>query len=152
MIDIETETRFAKQKLEDYIVNLDNAKHDRLREYRLQSQECPVCYYMIHHIAGSAFTGYTCAMCKEYFSWPNTATPSLCHGCAKKDNLCIECGSEMFEYKDVVVTIETREKNHQDYLKKEEQRKRRNTRRRELYRKRKEWLRTPVRESHCCPS
>lgn len=35
-------------------------------------------------IAGQAFTKYSCKFCGEEGSWPNTAVPKICIGCAVK--------------------------------------------------------------------
>ena len=69
---------------------LDNDQADRL-----ERQECIRCFYK-GVIAGSAFTNYTCKCCNKEFSYHCTAIPDFCPQCARDNNICQRCGSELY--------------------------------------------------------
>lgn len=60
-------------------------------ELRKRLHECPVCFYLTSGMAGQSFTKYTCALCDETNTHPDTGVPKICARCAKEQDLCCRC-------------------------------------------------------------
>jgi len=91
MID---KTYIRNRRIRSAKIFADQLKTDPEQEQRQKKQECVLCYYTIS-IAGQGFTNYTCLGCKGVFSHSNTHVPALCFECAKKSDLCVQCGAEL---------------------------------------------------------
>jgi len=65
----------------------------RATAQRRAYQECSKCGFA--RIAGQLFTPYTCRICHEKRTHPNTAVPAICPDCSKPKNLCCRCGGPM---------------------------------------------------------
>lgn len=76
-------------------VMLTNLDTDPERAKRLAQYTCALCWYASGGMSGQAFSDWTCRVCGDKYSHPNTATPRVCHQCAEKHKLCHECGADM---------------------------------------------------------
>jgi hypothetical protein len=74
---------------------LDNCNQDKERKQRIERLECQSCWYLSSGMSGQAFTQYTCQVCSEDYSHPNTSTPRVCWACATKLGICCECGADL---------------------------------------------------------
>lgn len=99
--DIDFDTRFSKRRAESMIETYEKFNEDSDKERRIQLQVCPTCHYIRSQLGGSAMTQWNCAICKASQLNGSTNCPKLCFKCAKKYDLCRECGSEMFSVEEV---------------------------------------------------
>jgi hypothetical protein len=94
--DIAFDTRMSKNAIRDLRILLAEMILDPHEEDRVAQPECLYCYYK-SLFAGSAFREYTCGICKEQKMYHNTAVPKFCPDCARDNNICMRCGSEMYK-------------------------------------------------------
>ena len=87
-------TYIRNRRVRSTIKLAEQFKTDPNKEMRLNHQECVYCFYTIA-IAGQAFTRYTCEECGKEDRHHNTNVPKVCMDCAKKMDLCHQCGAEI---------------------------------------------------------
>lgn len=69
---------------------------DSKQERRLELQLCKCCMYLDNTELDVVIEEeYTCLTCLETFGVTIGQLPKICPTCAKKDNVCTMCGSEM---------------------------------------------------------
>ncbi len=92
--EIQKMTRRTKRHIDKTIDLVEKYENDPENKLREKEQKCRVCYYE-NYLAGQAFTKYKCIFCKEEYNHHNTHVPRLCMKCAKKYNICVQCGAEI---------------------------------------------------------
>jgi hypothetical protein len=82
------------ERLADFFAKAAIVAGDGQKEARLKARSCSRCFYLDRgRLAGQAFTGWTCQLCREEQSMhPNTAVPRVCGPCADAFGLCAQCG------------------------------------------------------------
>jgi hypothetical protein len=68
---------------------------DEDREKRLNVLLCPYCYYAPATLHGAAMTYTNCRCCDGQIISGSTHTDEFCPACAKKHNMCKECGADL---------------------------------------------------------
>jgi hypothetical protein len=91
-INYRTERAIARINIQKEWLN--SIKKDRANIGRTDRQECVVCFYT-DRICGQGFTSYKCAICGSEQQWHNTCVPLICLGCAKTNDICKQCGSDI---------------------------------------------------------
>ncbi len=74
---------------------LQTYEADTKRHDRINTQWCKCCTYLDSHLAGQAFTNFTCKQCGKEYTHPNTDVNMYCYECAVKLDICKHCGSPM---------------------------------------------------------
>lgn len=88
------EVQFSTSQNQEYVEKCKDVAEDRDKKYRLEDQECVVCYNN-PKIGGAAVSSRQCGMCDKYVTSGNTAADVLCMDCAKKHKLCKHCGADI---------------------------------------------------------
>lgn len=93
---INDRTRRSKLHMQVAFKKVVDCKKDAHKAERLGAYECKWCFYFRgDRIAGQAFTDYICAVCREEYSWSNTAVPTICPKCASHLQICKRCGADL---------------------------------------------------------
>lgn len=75
---------------------LNNYDLDKSQSKRKEECKCKYCTYIdIGNIVMDAFTSSKCKNCGKELTFANSDTDDYCLECAKKNNICKHCGSEM---------------------------------------------------------
>ncbi len=92
--EINSRTERMRRRIKAQKEWLNSITNDPKEKQRIEKQQCVVCYYTIQ-ICGQGFTKYTCQNCSHDQIWHNTRIPRLCDPCAKKNDLCQNCGADI---------------------------------------------------------
>ena len=101
--EMSDDTFWSKRLVGDHLRSGSHAVLDDAKRDRLSRNECIACYYFVTSFswAGQAFTEYKCQLCDKESMYHNTNTPKYCEECSKDNNMCVRCGSELYERSDV---------------------------------------------------
>ena len=92
---IKHQTYFGKAYYDSLKQRLLAYEDDIERERRLRTRQCKTCFYIKNHLAGQAFTEYTCRNCGAEGMHPNTGVPRYCDNCADEYCVCKDCGARI---------------------------------------------------------
>jgi hypothetical protein len=93
---VRTATHYARQYLNEWIINAEHAYTDKQRTERAAAQCCRWCFYgRRSRLAGQAFTTRPCDSCAEDQTFSSTATDPLCMPCAQRLGLCVRCCADV---------------------------------------------------------
>lgn len=85
----------SSERMTNVIKIAENIQSDCKKEDRLKVHECKPCFYGGKGMAGAAMTSWYCGICEKRGMSGSTHTPKLCTDCAKKHDLCSECGADI---------------------------------------------------------
>lgn len=87
-------TERSKDAVQHYIAIAEKITSDIERSTREKNQQCLSCYY-IPRVSGSAVSSRPCMGCSVNIQHGSTSVPELCLDCAKKYELCRQCGGDI---------------------------------------------------------
>jgi len=87
-------TERSKDSVAHYIDTAQKLTTDSEREQREKQHLCTSCYY-IPRVSGSAVSSRPCMGCSVVIQHGSTNVPELCLDCAKKYELCRQCGGDI---------------------------------------------------------
>lgn len=92
--DVNAATHRAKDQIKQFQVQLERWILDPDRDARRAAGACVVCYYGRGRVGGAAMTTANCRVCNVKMQFGSTAVDGLCQSCARRLNLCKQCGSD----------------------------------------------------------
>jgi hypothetical protein len=96
MTDSEAKTFYNNQHVAKIRKKLRQYDTDEEKPHRLALQLCKHCQYiMTDRIADRAITPYNCRECGKNLISASTLTDKYCEDCARKLDLCRQCGAKM---------------------------------------------------------
>ena len=95
LLDKKEEIKHATLLKKSHLKSLEKIKTDEKKQEREKAQLCKICFYNGGVIAGQAFTSRDCSFCGKTETYPTTYTDALCLECAKDNDCCKHCRSEL---------------------------------------------------------
>lgn len=86
---------FSSERMMNILRIAENILSDSKRDDRFKVHECKPCFYSGKGMAGAAMTRWYCGICAKPGMSGSTHTPKLCVECARKHDLCSECGADI---------------------------------------------------------
>lgn len=94
IVGMSNATHFSKRYTEEVIEEARNIENDTQRAERKAQSLCKACFYRGGRVGGATLTSQPCMSCGEIQHYGSTATDALCLECAKKHELCKQCGGD----------------------------------------------------------
>lgn len=94
---LQRETHYSNQYVESRRFRLNDFDKDESKYIRVSANECKTCFYLRRgdHLAGQAFTEWTCTGCSSEYMYHNTSVPKLCPACSTKFSACVRCCGDL---------------------------------------------------------
>jgi hypothetical protein len=95
-VSIERATHIAKDMTQSYIEKVEALQADVGKKDRQEECKCKACFYFHKvRIGGAAMTSINCGICETEMMFGSTAVEPICKCCAKKNELCVQCGGDI---------------------------------------------------------